>query len=571
MRYSVALGVLSILDGLALGLLATVITPLVSQKPLNLPILGEVDTTGQVIVLGVVCVLIAGKSAIALTLMWFATRRFAQYELAIGQRLFESYINAPWVERLKKNSAEMIRLADSSVWATIAAFLLPGSTLLGEALSAVTVIAVLAVAQPLIALVTVGYLGLLAVLLFVVVTRRSRVAGRVNLTYSVRTVRLLTEMLGALKEVTLRNKSQDIADVVSDNRRHATRARSNIQFLAQIPRYVLDAGLVGGFVAVGFVGFLIGGWPLALTAIALFGVAGFRMAPSVVRFQGVISSMTANSPQARAVLDEIRRAEDSSRHLAERPQGEVPEYPRVLRFEDVTFRYEPDAEDAVSGVTLEIPFGSNVAFVGSSGAGKSTMIDLILGLIEPTSGRILIDDLPLHEITRSWRARVGYVPQDVSLFDSTVAQNVALSWRDDVDRDRVVEVLDQAQLLDAIEARPGGVDSDIGERGLALSGGQKQRLGIARALYSRPLVLVLDEATSALDTRTEAAVTDALARLAGSTTLITVAHRLATIRRADRIFFMSGGRVAASGTFEELVDAVPEFAMQARLAGLLED
>jgi ABC-type multidrug transport system fused ATPase/permease subunit len=162
------------------------------------------------------------------------------------------------------------------------------------------------------------------------------------------------------------------------------------------------------------------------------------------------------------------------------------------------------------------------------------------------------------------------VPQDVALFDASIAQNVALSWTEDLDRELVIESLRQAQLLGIVEAREGGIDAPVGERGLSLSGGQRQRLGIARALYARPLVLVMDEATSALDTATEAAVGKAIRKLHGKITLISVAHRLATIRDADRIYFMSEGRVAASGTFDELVAAVPEFALQAALAGLVD-
>ena len=163
---------------------------------------------------------------------------------------------------------------------------------------------------------------------------------------------------------------------------------------------------------------------------------------------------------------------------------------------------------------------------------------------------------------------MGYVPQEVALFDATIAQNVALSWSSDVDRERVRDALERAQLLEVIESRAGGIDASIGERGLALSGGQRQRLGIARALYADPLVLVMDEATSALDTATEAAVSEAIRELSGSMTIVSVAHRLSTIQHADRIFFMSDGRVEASGTFRELQNRVPAFAEQVRLAGL---
>lgn len=567
-RYSIILALLSVLDGAALGLLAIVITPLVSGSPLTLPLVGTIEGTGQAIALGVVCLLVVAKSVIATLQLWFATRKFQEYEQAIGKRLFDSYIASPWVERLQRNSSDLVRMTDSSVNAMLTSFLLPAATLPGEILSFVTIIAVLAVSQPIIAAITLIYLGLIGVLLFFVITRRTRQAARVNLEYGMKTSRLITEMIGALKEVTLRNKLDEISDVVVENRRIATRARANIRFLGQVPRYVLDVGLIGGFLLVGAAGFLIGELPGALTAIALFGLAGFRMAPSVVRFQGVVAVVAGNAVHARRVLDEIERSEKASEHLQYRGRLDVPAEPEVLTFDDVSFRYAADAEPAVRSVSLRIPFGSTVAFVGSSGAGKSTMVDLILGLIDPTEGRISIDGIPLDDLTVSWRSRVGYVPQEVSIFDSSVAQNVALSWTGDFDRERVREALRQAQLLDVIEARPGGIDGHVGERGLSLSGGQRQRLGIARALYAQPLVLVMDEATSALDTSTEAAVGDAIRTLSGKVTIITVAHRLATVMHSDQIFFMAGGRVEASGTFDQLVEAVPEFAVQAGLAGL---
>lgn len=567
-RYATLLGLLSILDATALGLLAVIVSPVVSGKQPVLPVIGAVDSLGVVILLGVVCALIVGKGVIAVALLWGATRRFAKYELAIGSRLFTTYIQSPWTERLTRNSADIVRLADSSVGLTISSFLLPASTLIGEALSFVTIIAVLAVVRPLIALITLVYLGVIGAVLYFWITKRSRQAGRVNLKYTLRTSRLITEMVGALKEVTLRDKIDEIAEVVQENRAHSSRARSNIQFLGQVPRYVLESGIVGGFVLVGVAGYITGGLPAAVTSVALFGLAGFRMAPSIIRFQSILSQITANAPQAEAVVSNIRRSEASAEHLTDRSAVEVPPSPVELTLEDVRFRYAPTGADALSGVSARIAFGSTVAFVGSSGAGKSTIIDLILGLIEPTSGRVAIDGTPLTELTASWRKRVAYVPQEVALFDASVAQNVALTWSGEIDRDQVRAALEKAQLLTTVESRPDGIDSVIGERGLALSGGQKQRLGIARALYSDPLVLVMDEATSALDTATEAAVTDAIRGLHGSLTVITVAHRLSTVKHADEVFFMTGGRIAAHGTFDYLVRTVPEFAAQARLAGL---
>lgn len=568
--YASTMGVLSLMDGLALGLLAIVIAPLISQSPIELPVLGTLEGPELLIPLGLVCGLIVVKGMLALTLQWFATRRFAGYELELGVRVFDGYIRAPWVERLRRNSSDLVRISDSSVSTTISGLLLPGASLVGELMSFVSLILVLAIAQPLVGLVTLVYLGLIALVLQLQISRRSKQAGLVALRYSLRSSRLITEMIGALKEVTLRGTASEVADVVRENRSHATRARANSQFLAQVPRHVLDVALIGGIVLVGVAGFLTeGNVQGAVGSIALFGLAGFRLAPALVRFQGVLQQINVSAPHARAVLEEVRNSDRYMEVASAGDQQELPASPTHIELRNVGFKYSPDAEMAVRGVTLDIPFGSQVAFVGASGAGKSTMIDLLLGLVEPTSGTIAVDGVPLSAALNAWRAQMAYVPQEVSLFDATIAQNVALSWRSDFDRDRVIAALDSAQLLTLIEARDGGVDGKIGERGLALSGGQRQRLGIARALYTRPQVLVMDEATSALDTATEAAVTTAIEQLRGQVTTITVAHRLSTIRHADVIFFMRDGVVAASGSFDEVVAAEPEFALQAALAGLV--
>lgn len=559
---------LSILDVVALGLFAAIISPIASGQPVTLPIIGLLSNTGLVLAIVLVCVLMVLKGVLAVLVTWWGIRRIARYEVAIGDRLFRGYINAPWLTRLRRNSADMLQFSSSGVDAAINAFVLPGATLIGEAVSLILVIATLALVQPMLALVTLLYMAALGLALYLWAAKRSQRAGEEYVTATVRTSRLVLEIVGAMKEVTLRNKEAEVASVVEASRTRTANARAQMTFLSGIPRYVLESGLVGGFLVVGGAGYLMGGLPQALSAIALFGLAGFRIAPSVVRAQTTLSTMIANSYFVRRLLTEVADTELAALDATAATDAPVPPGAERLRLEHVTFRYPVGDEVAIKDVSIDIALGSTVAFVGESGSGKSTIVDLILGLIEPSEGRIVIDDAPLSGMRTAWRQRVAYVPQEVALFDASIAQNVALTWSDDFDRDRVRSALERAHLWDVVGNREGGIDAHIGERGIALSGGQRQRLGIARALYTDPLVLVMDEATSALDSRTEAAVTESVAELDGEVTVIVVAHRLSTIKHSDRIFFLRGGELAGSGTFDELVAAFPDFAEQAQLAGL---
>lgn len=566
--YAGLLASLAVFDAAALGLLAVVIGPLSVGSPVVLPVIGELDDTGVVVAILVICALMITKGALSAIVMRWGSQRIARYEVALGDRLFRAYLGASWQERLAKNSADMLRFTDGGVDAAVNSFIRPGATLLGEVVSMVVVVGTIAVVQPLIALVTLIYLVALAAILYLWIARHSRRAGEINVESTIRTSRLILEVMSALKEVALRQKEPEVSDVVKTSRTRSARARANIYFLGQVPRYVLESGLIGGFIVVGGAGFLLGGQEQAVTAVALFGLAGFRMAPSVIRFQAAISQMLAASIYPRRVIDELNAAETRISAVNDRPSLPLPASLGRIAFRDVTFAYGESNRPAVRNVTLNIEIGSSVAFVGASGSGKSTMVDLLLGLLEPQSGSIEIDGQPLENVARAWRDRVAYVPQEVALFDASLAQNVALSWTDDYDEERVVEALQSAHVWDIVAHREGGIRSTVGERGLALSGGQRQRIGIARALYSDPLVLVMDEATSALDTQTEAAVSESISAMAGERTLVTVAHRLSTVKEADQIFFMRDGELVHAGSFDEVVAAVPDFARQAALAGL---
>jgi ABC-type multidrug transport system fused ATPase/permease subunit len=567
--YMSATSALTALDVVAMALLALVITPAVNSAPIDLPFIGELPTTATPAVVLIACALIILKSALSVLLHWIATRRFARYEFAIGQRLFRAYIHSTWEERSKRSVAEITRIADAGIANTMMGFVLPLSLLPGYTLTFFLIIGVLVVSQPLTAFVALGYLALVALVVSKVIMRRSLEASTVNRTFGYKVANLMSEMVEALKELTLRDRLSQVAGVVDVNRQRAVRARANLSFLSIIPRYSFEAALIGGFLLVGIATYFTSGLNGAVAAIALFAATGFRLIPAIAGVQSSLLDATKTIPFANDVINDIRNSEA---HAAEQQEGTdsavLPDQPAMLHLSSIEFRYPGADESVLKGLDLEIPLGSSLGIVGPSGAGKSTLIDLLLGLSAPSGGAIMIDGQPLATVIKAWRSRVGYVPQRVALFDASIAQNVALTWDDDFDHDRVIDSLERAQLMPLVKSRAHGIHERIGERGVSLSGGQQQRLGIARALYSRPLVLVLDEATSSLDTKTEDDVTRAIRELRGEITLISVAHRISTIKDYDQIAYVDGGRILGKGTFSGLAEELPQFGLQVALAGL---
>lgn len=570
--YMIATTAITALDVVAMSLLAVIIGPALTGGQLSLPIIGVVDSSMTAPLALIACALIIIKSILSVLLHWFATRRFARYELEIGDRMFKAYINASWEERSKRTVAEITRIADGGIANTMAGFLLPLMRVPSSIFTFVLIIVVLFVFDPLTALIALAYLGLVALVVHQVVTKRALEAAVVNRNYSYRVAILMTEMMDALKELSLRNRLSEVAELVSANRHHSVRARANGSFLGIVPGFAFEAALIGGVIIIGGFSFWINqpdGLSAALTSVALFATTGFRLIPAITGIQGGIVQATASIPSAKDVIGDLTAAEaDMKSSSTPEDAAQLPERPQHLQLTDVHFRYPKATEEVIRGMDLEIPLGSSLGIVGPSGAGKSTLIDLLLGLSAPSSGAVTIDGLPLKDVLRQWRGRVGYVPQRVALFDGTIAQNVALTWNDDIDRERVARALDRAQLTSLVESREHGMDERIGERGVSLSGGQQQRLGIARALYTDPLVLVLDESTSSLDTKTEDEVTKSIKELQGEVTLISVAHRLSTIKDYDRVAYLDGGRIVGQGTFSDLARSVPQFGEQVVLAGL---
>ncbi|ALJ19382.1 ABC transporter ATP-binding protein [Microbacterium sp. No. 7] len=568
--FVIASSSLAILDMVSMGLLALVLTPVLTGSEIVLPVLGAFppESAGWFVLLA--CGLIIVKAFLAIALQWQVTRRFARYELAVGDQLLTAYTELNWDSRTAMSTSDVTRIADSGIANTIMGFLLPLASLPGNVLSFVAVAVVLFISQPAGALAVTAYLVIVALVLLLIVSRKTMQAGRVNRDYAYRAASVITEIVLALKELTLRDALPRARAHVRELRSHAVRGRANISFLAVVPKHVIEAALVGGLLIVGGVALMVGGIHDAVVAVALFTATGFRMVPALTSIQTSLTSASANLVYARNVIDDIASFRTATNDRGPVQDVELPARPRLLRLSGVGYRYPGADRDALTDISLDLPIGGSLGVVGPTGAGKSTLIDVLLGLYPPTSGTVEIDGVAIENAQRAYRRLVAYVPQHVTFLSGTFAQNVALTWDDDYDAERVESALRRASLGDLLDTLPHGIHSRIEEGGSNLSGGQRQRIGIARALYSEPLILVMDEATSALDVRTEEDVTRAIAALRGDVSVIAIAHRLSTIRDLDEICYMADGRIVGRGAFDDLRRQLPEFDDHVRLAGLAE-
>jgi ATP-binding cassette subfamily C protein len=424
---------------------------------------------------------------------------------------------------------------------------------ISEAATIAALIAVLAVTAPAATLAAV--LVVIAVMAVpLVLTRRIwHRSGERMQQLEEQQLHVLQQSLGAVPEVKIAAREAFFEGRLRAVRRELAKVEGNRAALLMGQRLGVETALIVGMLAVVFV-VTRGGASGAdvVSLMALFAYAGFRVVPSANRIMLNAGNWRTGRAFAETAIADFRAlGRISARHTGIEP---VVSFADSLVCEDVSFAYDPDATPALRHVYLRLKAGESLGIVGATGSGKSTLVALLLGLLQPTGGRILIDGVPLSGLERAWQRLIGYVPQDPYLLDDTLRRNVAFGIADAaIDDQRVARACTLAQLDDFIRQLPQGMDTPLGEDGARLSGGQRQRVAIARALYNDPAVLVFDEATAALDNQTEREVTRAIATLHGSRTLIVIAHRLSTVQGCDRLIFLQDGRVAASGTYDELL------------------
>ena len=348
-------------------------------------------------------------------------------------------------------------------------------------------------------------------------------------------------------------------------------ANAEIGFMPYISKYVIETSVILGALLISAAQFILQDATHAVATLAIFLAAGTRIAPAVLRLQQGSIQIRGSLGAAAPTLDLIDSLGNSLmiENVDDTVDIEHLGFVSEILVSDVSLTYPGKSEPAISNINLSIPPGASVALVGPSGAGKTTFIDVLLGVLIPDQGGVQISGLPPLQAVAKWPGAVSYVPQDVVIAAGTIRENIALGYPPEAATDElVISALKIAHLDKFVAALPNGVDTQVGERGAKISGGQRQRLGIARAMFTRPYLLVLDEATSSLDGETEAGISEAFSALRGSTTVVMIAHRLSTVRNADIVVYLSEGKITATGTFEEVRNIVPDFDRQAKLMGL---
>jgi ABC-type multidrug transport system fused ATPase/permease subunit len=493
----------------------------------------------------------------------------------LSTHLIRKFLNRPLQEIQQNTMYQSLYNLTTGVQAIGTGIIASAISMIADFALLVVLFVVLVLVDPIVAITSVSVFTLAGLLLFKLIHVRAQTIGRRTADLSVENNNSIIEIFEGFREAVVKNRRTFYADKIGIERINLAKLNAENAFLPQVSKYVLEIAIVLTGLLVSSLQFITNDAYRAVGVISIFMAASSRMGPAVLRIQQSAITFRTSLGMAQPTLqliDDLKNVvelESSSEGVAEDAQFEHQGFVPDIVIENLTVGYPGKLNPAISDLSMVVKPGSVVALVGSSGAGKSTLVDCLLGILKPAKGSVLISGRDSLDAIRTWPGSIGYVPQQVFISRGTVLENVALGYDiAEVDETRVSDCLSRVQLLDYFQSLPDALQSKLGDFGSGMSGGQRQRLGIARALYTNPKLLILDEATSALDGQTESEVSKAIHDLKGQVTLILVAHRLSTVRSADQVHFLSAGRLVTSGTFEEVRAAVPEFDQQAKLMGL---
>ncbi|MHA1598901.1 MAG: ABC transporter ATP-binding protein [Alphaproteobacteria bacterium] len=502
--------------------------------------------------------------------MWAAHLR-AKYTFDLLARmtrhLFVHYLHAPYAVHVRRNSAKLLRNINLSMQEVFAGLLMPLLMIVSDAITSGAILLFLVWLQPWITLLAAVLLLGVGVVFNRTLRHRLRDWGRRIQTAREGMVLWPSQAFGGMKQIKALGREDYFAKAFKLAADENSRCNQWFSVLGQVPRAALEVIAIGGILLTLTI-ILSSGRDLGelIPLLGVFSLALIRVLPTVSRIIAQINNLKIGIAALDTIYDDLRDL-PPEQTTASPDAVKTIGLRRELTIEGLSFAYEESDGPVLTDINMSIAQGESIALVGESGAGKSTLADLLLGLLDPTAGRILADGVDIAGDLRGWRAGIGYIPQEAFLTDDTVRRNIALGIDDDdIDEDAISRAMAMAQLSEVIEGIPNGLDTVLGEHGVRLSGGQRQRVSIARTLYNDPGVLILDEATSALDNETEREITRSIDNLKGGKTLIIIAHRLSTVRHCDRLMLMGGGKILDSGGFDELFRRNDTFRRMVELA-----
>ena len=465
------------------------------------------------------------------------------------RQLFAEYLAKPYLYYLNHNTAEA-NYNIQSPGTVFSGILLPTLMLMTEVITGAVILGTIILVDPVMAIIVAGFMGSVVYGLFLTFRNMVSRLGKIQNKCLVLEIKWINQGLQSIKDTKILRREAFFCDEYENASRQRGDAECKYSFTGQLPRFFIETIVVTGLLLliIGKIG--MGGAPEEIVPVlGLLAMAAFRLMPGANRIIGYLNAIKYQMPRFYQVYEELlevkRRTEQGAAGAFFPPDPVRLPFDRELRIEHLGFRYPTGKGEVLSDVSFAVSKGSFVGIVGPSGAGKTTFVDILLGLLPPDKGKITADGVSIYDNIRAWQVNLAYVPQSIYLIDGSVRDNVALGRpEDEIDDVRIEHVLRMAELYDFVRDLPEGINTSVGDRGVRLSGGQRQRIGIARALYCQPEVLVLDEATSALDNETEKSITDTILKLKGQITIIAIAHRVSTLEACDFKVRFEDGRAS---------------------------
>ena len=573
------MGGLDLLGVMAVGLLGALsVSGIQSNNPsdrvgsaLEIIQIQDLAFQTQVLILGVsAVVLLVSRTILSIyftrRILFFLSRRGAK----ISAELISKLLSQPLMLVQSRTTQETVYAVTTGVERIVLQVLATSVVWIADLSLLVIMIFGLLVIDPITAIATFLVFSLVAYFLYRFMHVRAGNLGIESSNLNIKSNEKIVEVFASYRESVVRNRRHYYAREIGKLRYSLANSSAEIGFLPYVSKYTIETTVVVAAVLIGAVQFALQDASQAIATLAIFLAAGTRIAPAVLRLQqgsiyiknGLgLSTPTLDLIDSLGSAPTLENIDDTVDVIHDGFKSEI-----VIK--NVTLTYPGKQTPAVLDVSMSIPAGTSIAFVGPSGAGKTTIIDILLGILNPDVGHVMISGLSPLEAVAKWPGAISYVPQDVVISAGTIRENVALGYPiEEATDELVLDALKVAHLDTFVLELPNGIDTQVGERGARISGGQRQRLGIARAMFTRPHLLVLDEATSSLDGETEANISDAIQALRGTTTVVIIAHRLSTVRDADRVVYLSQGKVISTGTFDEVRKTVHDFDQQAKIMG----